>query len=198
MGGCWVDDKTRHFWIDIPKNASQFAIKTLRKKDWWGTSEHGWLDRTHTEIVKHFSQEKGFTGVVILRDPWERWKSATVHNWSRRGKGHVDITSLQDFVLFYKQQATLFEQDEHTNRQVDYLDGLDKSNCIFFNLDDELFTKKWTKYLGLRPNHKPVNAVSKHAQKAKDWLEYRKTDVWDQLRIFYREDVSLYNEVTYE
>lgn len=195
MGGCWVHDETRTFWIDIPKNASQFAKKTLKKKNWWATNEHGWMDRSGPEIVKHFSQEKRFKAVVILRDPWERWKSATVHNWSRQSK---DVTQLQDFVLYYKNQATLFEQDEHTNRQIDFLDGLDKSNCIFFNLDDEQFTKKWTKFLGLRANHKPVNAVSPWAQKAKDWLEYRKTDVWDQARIFYREDVSLYNEVTYE
>jgi len=195
LGGCWINEKRKQFWINIPKNASQFAIRTLRKKeDWWYTHEHGWMDKSMSEIVTHFSQEKGFTGVVILREPWERWKSATVHNWTRQSS---DIMSLQNFVLYYKNQETLFEQDEHTNKQVSFLSGLDKSNAIFFNLDSPDFGKKWTKYLGLRP-HKPTNAVSAQAQHAKDWLEYRKTDVWDKLRIFYREDVSLYNEVTYE
>ena len=188
-----------NFGLTFQKNASQFAIKTLRKKeDWWYTHEHGWMDKSMSEIVTHFSQEKGFTGVVILREPWERWKSATVHNFTRGAKQRgTNILSLQEFVMFYKKQKTLFEEDEHTNAQINFLSGLDKNNAIFFNLDDENFTKKWTKFLGLRW-HKPTNVISPQVQHAKDWLEYRKTDVWDKLRIFYRKDVSLYNEVTYE
>ena len=90
--------------------------------------DHGWLGCNFTS-----DNLDGFTPLVLLRDPVERWISAcpalgVVENIVTDPRAIVDVLERFDSWM----------TDEHTTPQFDFIDGLDLSRAVYFYCDHNL------------------------------------------------------------
>ena len=117
LGRCMSHPNSDLMYVNISKNASSWT-KPLLKEDW------GWkFCNYHTDKINK-------TAIVVLRDPVDRW-----------------ITGIAEYLASYHPTASLhnFETldlifdrvvfDDHTERQVNFIHGLDTDRCIFLWCD---------------------------------------------------------------
>jgi hypothetical protein len=125
-------------YVYIPKNASSWTKPNLI--DW------GWeFYNFHTDnLNKH--------ALVILRDPVERWVSGIAEYLALY---HTDMQA-----PFYETERLIFDRitfDDHTEKQVKFLEGIDTDNCTFMMCDGkyrENFSKFIAEHLGDNKYHK--------------------------------------------
>lgn len=105
-------------YVYIPKNASSWTKPNL--KDW------GW------EFFNYHTDNLNKHALIILRDPVERWLSGIAEYLTLY---HTDMQ-----LPFYETEQLIFDRitfDDHTEKQVKFLEGLDTDNCTFMWCDDE-------------------------------------------------------------
>jgi hypothetical protein len=103
-------------YVYIPKNASSWTKPNL--KDW------GWeFYNYHTDgLQKH--------AMIVLRDPIERWLSGIAEYLTLYHPAiHVEPNLLD--LIFDR-----ISFDDHTERQVNFIHGLDTDCCTFFRCDE--------------------------------------------------------------
>lgn len=117
LGRCQSHPSSDLMYVKIPKNASSWT-NPLLKEDW------GWkFYNYHTDKIDK-------TAIVVLRDPVDRWITgiaeylASYHPTIVLDKsGSLDL--IFDRVVF----------DDHTERQVNFIHGLETDRCIFLWCD---------------------------------------------------------------
>ena len=126
-GECMTHHYLDLMYVYIPKNASTWTKDKLSKHKWDNANYH------HDNLNKK--------PVVILRDPIERWLSGMAEYLTRfHPTIKLDSEETLD-VLFYK---VIF--DDHTERQVNFLHGLDAFKCIFFWCDED-YRNKFSEFI---------------------------------------------------
>lgn len=112
LGTCMSHPNSDLMYVNIPKNASSWTKPNLQ--DW------GW------QFYNYHTDKIDKTAIVVLRDPIERWISGIAEyltlyhpNFSLHNVETLDL--IFDRVVF----------DDHTERQVNFIHGLDTKRCIF-------------------------------------------------------------------
>lgn len=126
-GECMTHHSTDLMYVHVPKNASSWTKPNLK--------DFGW------EFYNYHTDGLNKTAIVVLRDPVDRWIS-----------GIAEYLTLyhSDFILNDTEVINLiFDKicfDDHTERQVNFLHGLDTNRCIFFRCD-EYYRHNFSKFL---------------------------------------------------
>ena len=107
-------------YVYIPKNASSWTKPNLQ--DW------GW------QFYNYHTDGLNKTAIVVLRDPVERWLSGIAEYFTLY---HDDVNGIE-----YNNglRNIIFDRitfDDHTEKQVKFVQGLDTSKCIFLWCDDD-------------------------------------------------------------
>jgi len=119
FGECMSHVDSAFMYVYIPKNASSWTKPNL--KDW------GW------EFYNYHTDGLNKTAIVVLRDPVERWLSGIAEYFTLY---HDDVDGIE-----YNNglRSIIFDRitfDDHTEKQVKFLQGLDTERCIFLWCDD--------------------------------------------------------------
>jgi hypothetical protein len=114
-GECMSHPNTDLMYVYIPKNASSWTKPNLQ--------DFGWeFYNYHTDgLNKH--------AMVVLRDPVDRWLSGIAEYLTLY---HTNLI-LEPNILNLIFDRICF--DDHTDRQVNFIHGLDTDNCTFFRCD---------------------------------------------------------------
>lgn len=120
FGECWSKPDTDLMYVNIPKNATSWTKPNLL--DWsWEVYNY------HTDNLYHK------TAMVVLRDPVERWLSGIAEylylyhrDWNNKSFTPELLDLIFDKIAF----------DDHTEKQVYFIEGLDLSRCVFFWFDE--------------------------------------------------------------
>lgn len=115
-GECMSKSDTDLMYVHIPKNASSWTKPNLQDFKW--------------EFYNYHTDHLDKHAIVVLRDPVDRWVS-----------GIAEYLALYhpDFILHNLEGlALIFDRicfDDHTERQVNFIHGLDTDRCTFFRCD---------------------------------------------------------------
>jgi hypothetical protein len=115
-GTCMSRPDSDLMYVNIPKNASSWTKPNLQ--DW------GW------EFYNYHTDQLSKTAIVALRDPVERWCSGIAEYIALY---HPDMTYplSSTFDIFFDRVCF----DDHTDRQINFIHGLDMDRCIFLKCD---------------------------------------------------------------
>ena len=120
-GGMFVKDNL--VYIPIPKNSSSY-IGQLLLKNGWGIGNFLTTDLTNKQLI------------ILLRDPIDRWISGIAEylcsSLLKNGRTSDDIIKNWNGIV----QDLVFDQvifDDHTEKQVYFIQGIPIKNCVFFN-----------------------------------------------------------------
>lgn len=121
FGTCMSHNDSTLMYVNIPKNASSWTKPNLK--------DFGWeFYNYHTDHMYHKH------AIVVLRDPVERWLSGVAEYFALYHR-NIDTTQInQAFIDLVMDQITL---DDHTEKQVYFIDGLDPGRCTFFMCDHD-------------------------------------------------------------
>jgi hypothetical protein len=119
FGTCMSHQDSDLMYVNIPKNASSWTKPNLKDLGWEFYNYH--FDHlTH----KH--------ALIVLRDPVERWLSGVCEYFTLY---HRNIDTTQFNQAFYDLLLEQVTFDDHTEKQVYFIEGLDPRRCTFFNCD---------------------------------------------------------------
>jgi hypothetical protein len=121
FGECMSHPDSNFMYVNIPKNASSWTKPNLLDFNWENYNYH-------TDNLYHK------TAMIVLRDPVERWASGIaeyLYLYHRSWTKESFTTELLDLIF----DKIAF--DDHTEKQVYFIEGLDQSRCVFFWFDDK-------------------------------------------------------------
>ena len=156
-GECMSHTLSDLMYVYIPKNASSWTKPNL--KDW------GW------QFYNYRTDNLNKTAIVVLRDPVERWLSGIAEYFSLY-HNHINVPNHNPNLL-----SIIFDKitfDDHTEKQVKFIHGLNTDECIFLWCDDRYgtnFSKLIQQHLG--PNKY-------------DQYEYQHVSEFDRNRRYYK------------
>jgi hypothetical protein len=116
-GECWSHPNTDLMYVHIPKNASSWTKPNLKDFGWEFYNYHD--DDMHDK-----------TAMVVLRDPVERWISGIAEYLALYHPNFI-LHDLEAMDLIFDRICF----DDHTERQVNFVHGLDRDQCVFFLCD---------------------------------------------------------------
>jgi len=130
FGTCMSSPNSNLMYVNIPKCASSWTKPNLQDLGWQFYNFHK-DHMTH----KH--------ALVVLRDPVERWLSGVVEYFTLY---HENIDTTQFNSAFYDLLMDQLTFDDHTEKQVYFVEGLDPNRCTYM-LCDENYRKNFTSWL---------------------------------------------------
>jgi hypothetical protein len=159
-GECMSCDDTEFMYVHIPKNASSWTKPNLRDLGW--------------EFFNYHTDHLNKRALVALRDPVERWVSGMAEYLFLNHR----FSSLMDSDIW----DLIFDRitfDDHTERQINFLHGLDTDQCVFLWCDAN-YRKNFSafvsqelhypnRYFNYEPQH--VSALSPDRLRFKTILE---------------------------
>ena len=187
LGTCMSHPNGDLMYINIPKNASSWTKPNLL--DW------GW------QFYNYHTDDINKTAIVVLRDPVERWVS-----------GIAEYLTLYhpNFILHdFEAMDLIFDRicfDDHTERQVNFIHGLDTEQCIFLKCDDD-YSKNFSnllaehnmpnRYFKYDPQH-----VSEHSPERKKFKiifqrEIENSKYLESVKNYFQPDYDLINSVQF-
>lgn len=122
-GECMSHPDSDLMYIHIPKNASSWTKPNLKDFEWQ-------FYNYHTD-----SAMSDKTAIVVLRDPVQRWISGMAEYLSLY-HSHFIMHDLDAMDLIFDRVCF----DDHTERQINFLHGIDTSRCIFLRCDHDYRT----------------------------------------------------------
>ena len=183
LGTCMSLRHGDHVYVNVPKNASSWAKNVLLDQGWEFYNYH------------RDDQVQGRPALVILRDPMERWISGMAEYLAVYHAGlelHQSLWPLiADRVVF----------DDHTEKQIVFLHGLDQDTCVWFWHDHDL-GHVFTQYLAVL-NHIGPQHVSDQCptrSSIKRWLRLNlQNDLKsaEHIRQYYAADQRLIDSVRF-
>lgn len=202
-GTCYVNHNLKKFYINIPKNATNWGKL-------WAVKSHFRESNYHQEQLL----EQGYQPIVFLREPIDRWYAGMAEWINRYHVFHPDTFEFTDQLLSLILERVAF--DAHTEEQVMFLENIDTNNCVFFRVNDNLI-KNFTHYveheLGLNPKEVPTNkkyeardgfkqdfkTKLKEATSSSFYQNFLKGQQSGEQRLkdYYKVDIDLYNSVQY-
>lgn len=108
-------------YVYIPKNASSWTKPNLL--------DYGW------EFFNYHTDNLTKPALVVLRDPIDRWLSGIAE--------YITLYQPNFRLLFQETEELIFDKivfDDHTEKQVKFLQGLDTDNCTFMMCDENYRT----------------------------------------------------------
>jgi hypothetical protein len=190
FGECMSHSDSDLMYVNIPKNASSWTKPNLL--DWsWENYNY------HTDNLYHK------TAIVVLRDPVERWISGIaeyLYLYHRGWPNEAFTQSMLDLVF----DKIAF--DDHTEKQVYFVKGLDLSRCVFFWFDEN-YRERFSQFL--TDNGMP-NKYHRYAKQhvsdlepvRKNYKEIFSSAIKDskylyQIEQYFKQDYELINSVTF-
>lgn len=190
FGECMSRPDIDLMYVNIPKNASSWTKPNLL--DWsWENYNY------HTDNLYHK------TAMIVLRDPVERWLSGIaeyLYLYHRDWPAEAFTRNMLDLVF----DKIAF--DDHTEKQVYFIEGLDLSRCIFFWFDDN-YRERFGRFLA--ENSMP-NKYHRYAKQhvsdldpvRKNYKEIFTSAINDskylyQIKEYFKQDYELINSVTF-
>ena len=137
-GECMSRPDIDLMYVHIPKNASRWTKPNLQ--DW------GW------EFYNYRTDGLNKHALVILRDHIDRWLSGIAE--------YLTLYHVNMQVPFRETEELIFDRvtfDDHTERQVKFIEGLDTDNCTFMWCNNEYrsnFSNYIADHLGQNKYHK--------------------------------------------
>jgi hypothetical protein len=121
FGTCMSHQDSNVMYVNIPKNASSWTKPNLQ--------DFGWeFYNYHTDHMYHKH------AMIVLRDPVERWLSGVAEYFTLYHR-FMDTSQInQAFIDLVMDQITL---DDHTEKQVYFIEGLNFNRCTFFMCDKD-------------------------------------------------------------
>jgi len=117
QGECMSHYDSAYMYVHIPKNASSWTKPNLL--------DYGW------EFYNYKSDMLDKHALIVLRDPVDRWLSGIAEYLTLYHPTFtLDCPELIELVF---DRVTF---DDHTERQVYFIDGIDTSNATFFWCDE--------------------------------------------------------------
>lgn len=189
-GMCFISHNLKKFYINIPKNATNWGKAAMKNLKWVQGNYH------RDKLIK-----KGYEAIVILRDPMDRWFSG-IAEYSSRYNIKLHTSQLNDLALKLLTDRVAF--DEHTEEQSMFLDSINSDTTTWFKFEPELnqnFADYVRRVLGIENNLQgidPKYTSSGMKAKVRAWLEECLTEEnYKSLNKFYEVDQDLYNNVKY-
>lgn len=131
FGECWSKSDTDLMYINIPKNATSWTKPNLQ--DW------GWeCYNYHTDNLYHKK------ALVVLREPVDRWISGIAEYMYLYHRQNVNYQVMD--LAFVDLVFDKIAFDDHTEKQIYFLDGIDLNNCVFFKFGPE-YRQQFSTYL---------------------------------------------------
>ena len=116
FGECMSRADSDYMYVYIPKNASSWTKPNLRDLSW--------------EFYNYHTDHLNKRALVVLRDPVDRWVSGMAEYLFLNHR----FSSLMDSdvwdLIFHR-----ITFDDHTERQINFLHGLDTDRCVFIRCD---------------------------------------------------------------
>lgn len=183
--------KTNLMYVNIPKNASSWTKPNL--KDWGWEFYNYHADNLYS---KH--------AIVVLRDPIDRWLSG-IAEYMFLYHPNVDLAHLSN--SYFELVFDKISFDDHTEKQVLFLEGLDLNNCTFLYCDKN-YKMNFSNFLAYNnmPNSyfkyedQHVTANSKERKKFRDVFENAlnsKKTFKNKLEWYFEEDYKLIDSTNF-
>ena len=116
FGTCMSKPDLDLMYINIPKNASSWTKPNLENLGW--------------EFYNYYKDDvKNKHAIIVLRDPVERWLSGICEYFTLY---HPDIDIDNAGQAFWELLVDQVTFDDHTEKQVFFVDGIDLNNATFF------------------------------------------------------------------
>jgi len=192
-GGMFIKDNI--VYIPIPKNSSSYIGQLLLKND-WSIGNFLTTDLTNKHVI------------VLIRDPIDRWTSGMVQYLCsvllKNDRTSSDIINNWHSIV----EDLVFDQvifDDHTEKQVYFIHGIPRENCIFFNSakQPEQAIKNYltTQSIDLKTDidiDRNQTQGNQHKELLVNFLRNRLTQnptLTTRLMNIYREDYTLWNAI---
>lgn len=189
-GECMTYPDSDLMYVHIPKNASSWTKPNLQ--DW------GW------EFFNYHRDGLNKHAIVVLRDPIDRWLSGIAEYFTLYHR-NIDLAHL-GFVFF----DVIFDKvafDDHTERQVNFIDGIDTNNATFFWCDKNYrinFSQFIEERIGANGYHRyDYQHVSEDSPERKKFKAFFKqaldqnSKYQQQLKNYFRHDYDLIKQIQF-
>ena len=190
FGECMSHSNGDLMYVNIPKNASSWTKPNLLDFNW--------------EIYNYHTDNLYYkTAMIVLRDPVDRWTSGIaeyLYLYHRDWANTAFTTELLDLIF----DKIAF--DDHTEKQVYFIEGLDLSRCVFFYFDDN-YRENFSNFLAENgmPNkyhryekqHVSNNEPVRRNFKEIFNRELQNSKYYNQIKDYFKQDYELINSVKY-
>lgn len=192
FGECMTSPNTNLMYIHIPKNASSWTKPNL--KDW------GWEFYNY-----HKDNLSGKTPMVVLRDPVDRWLSG-IAEYLYLYHDNIEITYTFTGKEFFDLIFDRIAFDDHTEKQVYFLEGIDFSKCVFFKFGPE-YREHFSRYLNTQGmtnkyGNYELQHVSEYSPERKKFKEIfqeqlKNSKYLSQVKNYFKDDYKLIDQVQF-
>ena len=189
FGECMSHPDSEYMYVYIPKNASSWTKPNL--KDW------GW------EFYNYHTDNLNKHALIVLRDPVERWISGIAEYLYLYHRDFItsDLNKAVRELIFDK-----IAFDDHTERQLYFIEGLDPERCIFFKFGQE-YRAQFSEFLNSinMPNkysNYNYQHVSNDSPERKQFKEFFKREMenskyLNKVEDYFREDMRFIETVKF-
>lgn len=122
FGECMSGPDLNWMYVKIPKNASIWAREILLSNN---------LEFYHYHKLNFYHKH----ALVILRDPIDRWVSGIAEYFARY---HMTMDIRDINKTFIDLLVDIVTVDDHTEKQIYFIEGLNVNNCTFLLCDQTL------------------------------------------------------------
>jgi hypothetical protein len=190
FGECMSKLDSDLMYVHIPKNATSWTKPNLL--DW------GWEFFNY-----HTDQLTSKTALVVLRDPLDRWISGIAEylflyhqniDFAHAGQAFFDL--IFDKITF----------DDHTEKQVYFIEGLDLDRCVFFKFGTD-YRQQFSQYLAEHDmpnrynnyNYQHVSDDSPDRKRFKKIFtdQLQNSKYLSQVKQYFKPDYQLINQVKF-
>ena len=116
-GECMSHSSVDLMYVHVPKNASSWTKPNLK--------DFGW------QFYNYHTDNLNKTAIVVLRDPVERWLSG-IAEYLALYHPYFILHDLEAMDLIFDKICF----DDHTEKQINFIHGLDTDCCVFFKCDE--------------------------------------------------------------
>ena len=189
FGECMSHPDSEYMYVYIPKNATSWTKPNLL--------DFGW------EFYNYHTDNLNKTALVVLRDPVERWISGIAEYLYLYHREFI-ISDLNKSV-----RELIFDKiafDDHTERQLYFIEGLDPAKCIFFKFGPE-YRSQFSEFLNTinMPNKYSTynyQHVSNDSPERKQFKEFFKRELenskyLNKVEDYFREDMRFIETVKF-
>jgi hypothetical protein len=178
-------------YINIPKNISTWTVLNFKSLGW--SVYNYYDDRLYTTPA-----------LVVLRDPVSRWISGISEYFAI----NFPSTEIKDFSpLLIDTIFNVVCFDDHTEKQIYFIEGLKLNNCDFLKVDTNYSNNfiQWCKdknlntdVLDMEPKHvSSIDPIRKKFTTFFSELINREPTRLQQIKDYYKLDYELCNSTTY-
>jgi len=190
FGTCMSKTDSTLMYINIPKNASSWTKPNLKDLGW----------EFYNYYYDHMTHNHA---MVVLREPLDRWLSGVCEYFALY---HRDLDLDEARKPFYDLVLDQVTLDDHTEKQVYFIEGLDPKRITFFKCDSDyrLYFQQFLKnqgfdnrYAGYDYQH--TTEESDIRKKFRSFFApfLNNTQYVDHIKDHYKLDYELYNSVNY-